>query len=82
MKRNVRLWPEDSNAAAGILATFCSNLETNFDFRKPQIKKTKYADKKDKEKEYLKRSDIQEATNILGDLILIESGKMKDLTKN
>ena len=34
-----------------------------------------------KEKEYLKRADIQEATNVLQDLILLEEGKVKELPK-
>jgi len=50
--------------------------------KEKKVKKSRYADKKEKEKEYLKRADIQEAANVLGDLILIETGKIKELTKN
>ena len=49
--------------------------------KEKKVKKTKYADKSTKEKEYLKRADIQEATNVLQDLILLEEGKVKDLPK-
>ena len=44
-------------------------------------KANKYANKAEKEKEYLKRPEIQEAANVLGDLIILEEGKVKDLTK-
>lgn len=44
-------------------------------------KANKYAGKAEKEKEYLKRPEVQEAANILGDLIILEEGKVKDLTK-
>lgn len=49
--------------------------------KEKKVKKTKYADKATKEKEYLKRADIQEATNVLQDLILLEEGKVKELPK-
>ncbi len=49
--------------------------------KEKKVKKNKYADKATKEKEYLKRADIQEATNVLQDLILLEEGKVKDLPK-
>lgn len=49
--------------------------------KEKKVKKTKYADKATKEKEYLKRADIREATNVLEDLILLETGKTKDLPK-
>ena len=44
-------------------------------------KAKKYADKNEKDKEYLKRPEIQEAANVLTDLILLEEGKVKDLSK-
>lgn len=44
-------------------------------------KVNKYAGKAEKEKEFLKRPEVQEAANILGDLIILEEGKIKDLTK-
>ncbi len=44
-------------------------------------KANKYAAKAEKEKEFLKRPEVQEAANILGDLIILEEGKVKDLTK-
>ena len=44
-------------------------------------KSKKYADKAEKDKEYLKRPEIQEASNVLADLIILEEGKVKDLSK-
>lgn len=49
--------------------------------KEKKVKKQKYADRATREKEYLKRADIQEATNVLEDLILLEQGKSKDLPK-
>ena len=49
--------------------------------KEKKAKSKRYADKKERDKEYLKRPEIQEAANILVDLIAIESGKVKDLTK-
>jgi carboxyl-terminal processing protease len=49
--------------------------------KEKKVKKNKYADKATKEKEYLKRADIREATNVLEDLILLEDGKTKELPK-
>ncbi len=49
--------------------------------KEKKVKKTRYADKTAKEKEYLKRADIQEAGAVLEDLILLEDGKTKDLPK-
>jgi len=49
--------------------------------KEKKAKSKRYADKKERDKEYLKRPEIQEATNVLVDLIAIESGKVKDLTK-
>jgi carboxyl-terminal processing protease len=43
--------------------------------KKEKAKAAKNASKADKEKEYLKRADIQEATNVLGDLMLLEAQK-------
>ena len=40
-----------------------------------KVKKTKYAGKDEKEKEYLKRADIQEAADVLTDLISLADGK-------
>ncbi len=40
-----------------------------------KVKKTKYAGKDEKEKEYLKRADIQEAAEVLTDLISLADGK-------
>lgn len=40
-----------------------------------KVKKAKYAAKDEKEKEYLKRPDIQEAAEVLTDLIALEDGK-------
>lgn len=44
-------------------------------------KANRYGNKAEKEKEYLKRPEIQEAANVLTDLIILEEGKVKDLTK-
>ncbi|MBC7742853.1 MAG: PDZ domain-containing protein [Bdellovibrionaceae bacterium] len=40
-----------------------------------KIKKTRYAGKEEKEKEYLKRADIQEASDVAADLIMLTAGK-------
>lgn len=40
-----------------------------------KVKKTKYGGKDEKEKEYLKRADIQEAADVLTDLIALADGK-------
>lgn len=40
-----------------------------------KVKKSKYAAKDEKEKEYLKRADIQEAADVLADLIVLADGK-------
>ena len=40
-----------------------------------KVKKSKYAGKDEKEKEYLKRADIQEASDVLSDLIVLAEGK-------
>lgn len=47
-----------------------------------KVKKARYAPKDEKEKEYLKRADIQEASDILVDLIALETGKDLSLTSN
>lgn len=49
--------------------------------KEKKVKKSRYGAKDDKEKEFLKRAEVQEATNVLADLILLEEGKVKDLTK-
>ncbi len=49
--------------------------------KEKKVKKSRYGGKDDKEKEFLKRAEIQEASNVLADLILLEEGKVKDLTK-
>ena len=45
-----------------------------------KVKKSRYAAKDEKEKEYLKRADIQEAADVLTDLIELEAGKELDAT--
>lgn len=40
-----------------------------------KVKKSRYAGKDEKEKEYLKRPDIQEASDVAADLIILEEGK-------
>ena len=45
-----------------------------------KVKKSRYAEKNEKEKEYLKRADIQEASDVLMDLISLETGKDLSLT--
>jgi carboxyl-terminal processing protease len=40
-----------------------------------KVKKSRYAGKDEKEKEYLKRADIQEASDVLSDLIVLANGK-------
>ena len=45
-----------------------------------KVKKSRYAAKDEKEKEYLKRADIQEAADVLTDLIDLEAGKELDAT--
>ncbi len=49
--------------------------------KEKKVKSKRYADKKEKDQEYLKRPEIQEAANILSDLIVLEAGKIKDLSK-
>ncbi len=49
--------------------------------KEKKVKSKRYADKKSKDQEYLKRPEIQEAANVLSDLIVLEAGKIKDLTK-
>ncbi|MEK6627783.1 MAG: S41 family peptidase [Bdellovibrionota bacterium] len=48
--------------------------------KEKKVKKTRYAAKNEKDKEYLKRGDIQEASDILLDLIALETGKDLSLT--
>ena len=43
--------------------------------KKDKAKAAKNANKADKDKEYLKRADIQEATSVLGDLLMLETEK-------
>lgn len=43
--------------------------------KEKKVKKSKFAGKDEKEKEYLKRADIQEASAVLTDLIALEEGK-------
>ena len=43
--------------------------------KEKKLKKTKYAAKNEKDKEYLKRPEIQEAASVLGDLMTLEDGK-------
>lgn len=43
--------------------------------KKDKAKAAKNATKADKDKEYLKRADIQEAANVLGDLMVVEAQK-------
>ena len=43
--------------------------------KKEKAKAAKVASKAQKEKEYLKRADVVEATNVLADLISLESSK-------
>lgn len=45
-----------------------------------KVKKARYAQKNEKDKEYLKRADIQEASDVLMDLIALETGKELSLT--
>ena len=40
-----------------------------------KVKKSRYAGKDEKEKEYLKRADIQEASAVVADLIVLSEGK-------
>ncbi len=49
--------------------------------KEKKVKNKRYADKKEKDQEYLKRPEIQEASNVLSDLIVLEAGKVKDLSK-
>ncbi len=49
--------------------------------KEKKVKNKRYADKKAKDEEYLKRPEIQEAANVLSDLIVLEAGKVKDLSK-
>ncbi|MCC2677508.1 MAG: tail-specific protease [Pseudobdellovibrio sp.] len=48
--------------------------------KEKKVKKTRYAAKDEKEKEYLKRADVQEAADVLSDLIELENGKDLDAT--
>lgn len=50
--------------------------------KEKKVKKTRYAAKDEKDKEYLKRADIQEAADVLLDLISLETGKELSLTSN
>lgn len=50
--------------------------------KEKKVKKARYAGKDEKEKEYLKRADIQEASEVLVDLITLENGKDLSLTSN
>lgn len=43
--------------------------------KEKKLKKTKYAAKEEKDKEYLKRPEIQEAASVLEDLMTLEDGK-------
>ena len=47
--------------------------------KEKKVKKSKFSDKKTREAEYMKRADIQEAVNVATDLLILESGKIKDL---
>jgi carboxyl-terminal processing protease len=47
-----------------------------------KVKKSRYAAKEEKEKEYLKRAEIQEASDILSDLIELEAGRDVDAMVN
>lgn len=42
--------------------------------KEKKVKKSRYGKKDEKEKEYLKRADIQEASSVLTDLIALENG--------
>lgn len=46
--------------------------------KEKKVKKNRYAAKDEKDKEYLKRADIQEASDVLTDLIELEAGKELD----
>lgn len=48
--------------------------------KEKKVKKSRYAAKDEKDKEYLKRADIQEASDVLMDLITLENGKDLSLT--
>lgn len=50
--------------------------------KEKKVKKSRYAAKDEKDKEYLKRADIQEASDVLLDLISLETGKELSLTSN
>jgi carboxyl-terminal processing protease len=50
--------------------------------KEKKVKKARYAAKDEKDKEYLKRADIQEASEVLVDLITLETGKDLSLTSN
>jgi carboxyl-terminal processing protease len=50
--------------------------------KEKKVKKSRYAAKDEKDKEYLKRADIQEASDVLLDLITLENGKDLSLTSN
>lgn len=49
--------------------------------KEKKVKKSRYADKAEKDKEYLKRAEIQEASEVLLDLINLQSGKDLSLTR-
>ncbi len=49
--------------------------------KKDEIESKKNLNKDDKTKEYLKRADIQEATNVAADLIALQTGPSAQLTK-
>jgi len=50
--------------------------------KEKKVKKTRYAAKNEKDIEYLKRADVQEASDVLLDLIVLEKGKELSLTSN
>ncbi|MGZ3691206.1 MAG: S41 family peptidase, partial [Pseudobdellovibrio sp.] len=50
--------------------------------KEKKVKKSRYAAKDEKEKEYLKRADIQEAADVAVDLSDLEAGKELDATVN
>lgn len=50
--------------------------------KEKKVKKSRYAAKDEKDKEYLKRADIQEAADVLMDLITLANGKDLSLTSN
>lgn len=50
--------------------------------KEKKVKKSRYAEKAEKDKEYLKRAEIQEASDVLLDLINLQNGKDLSLTRN